>query len=189
MGWRERRILPDPPTWTGDGQAPVSFVMGLDMYLSARKYVGNWEHCAEEEKKTYAGILKATGLTGLPAPAWAPHLHVEVCVAYWRKANAIHKWFVTHCQGGVDNCMAYPVGREQLEELCLECEKTLSARNSGRGRRMAREKLPTAGGFFFGSTDFGDDYWYSLGDTAAQIRGILDNRALDGFEFSYNSSW
>lgn len=159
------------------------------MYLSARKYVGNWEHSSVEEKKAYAGILKAAGLGGLTAPVWAPHLYIEVCVAYWRKANAIHKWFVAHCQDGVDNCMPYPVGREQLEELCRECERTLAARGTSQGRRVAMESLPTTSGFFFGSTDFGDDYWYSLGDTVAQLRSVLGNRALDGFEFTYNSSW
>lgn len=159
------------------------------MYLSARKYIGNWDHSKPDERRAYADILKAAGIGGFAAPTWAPHLFVEVSVAYWRKANAIHKWFVTHCQDGMDNCMAYPVSRDQLEELRRECEETLAVRNKGGGVSRAKRKLPTASGFFFGSTDFGDDYWYSLGDTAAQLRSILGNKSLEGFEFSYNSSW
>jgi hypothetical protein len=163
--------------------------MGLDMYLSARKYIGNYDGSAAEEKRSYAEVLKAAGVRGLTVAPWAPHLSVEVCVAYWRKANAIHRWFVTYCQGGVDDCRAYSVSREQLEELCHKCEKTLKGRGTARGVRTAKESLPTASGCFFGETDFGSDYWYSLGDTAAQIREVLGNKSLEGFDFSYKSSW
>jgi hypothetical protein len=134
--------------------------MGLDMYLSARKYIGNYDGSAAEEKRSYAEVLKAAGVRGLTVAPWAPHLSVEVCVAYWRKANAIHK-----------------------------CEKTLKGRGTARGVRTAKESLPTASGCFFGETDFGSDYWYSLGDTAAQIREVLGNKSLEGFDFSYKSSW
>jgi len=167
----------------------IFLAMGLDMYLSARKYVGNWDGSPVEEKKSYADILKAAGVRGLTVPPWVPHLSVEVCVAYWRKANAIHRWFVTHCQGGMDDCNSYGVSRAQLEELCLECENALAGRGTEVGVKAARKKLPTAGGFFFGDTDFGDDYWYSLGDTAAQIREALGNKSLEGFDFYYKSSW
>lgn len=159
------------------------------MYLSARKYVGNYEHCAESEKKSYADILKAAGVGGMVSHAWAPHLSVEVCVAYWRKANAIHRWFVSRCQNGVDNCLEHHVSREQIEELWRECEEALASRGTQEGAKRAEERLPTGSGPFFGDTDFGDDYWYSLGDTAAQIRRILDNKSLEELEFSYRSSW
>lgn len=33
-------------------------------------------------------------------------------VGYWRKANAIHAWFVKNVQGGVDNCQSHEVSKE-----------------------------------------------------------------------------
>ena len=40
-----------------------------------------------------------------------------VKVAYWRKANAIHGWFVDNIQDGVDDQNEYYVSKEKLEEL------------------------------------------------------------------------
>ena len=39
-------------------------------------------------------------------------------LAYWRKANAIHKWFVDNVQKGKDNCKEYRVTRRNLLDLC-----------------------------------------------------------------------
>ena len=39
-------------------------------------------------------------------------------VAYWRKANAIHKWFVDNVQKGKDDCKEYRVTRRNLLDLC-----------------------------------------------------------------------
>lgn len=38
-------------------------------------------------------------------------------LAYWRKANAIHKWFVDNVQKGNDNCKDYRVSRRNLLNL------------------------------------------------------------------------
>ena len=43
-------------------------------------------------------------------------------VMYWRKANAIHKWFVDNVQGGEDDCREYPVSNDQLIELRDTCK-------------------------------------------------------------------
>ena len=47
-------------------------------------------------------------------------------VGYWRKANAIHRWFVQNVQDGVDDCGTYIVTREQLEQLKAACERVLA---------------------------------------------------------------
>ena len=36
---------------------------------------------------------------------------------YWRKANAIHQWFVHNAQNDNDDCKKYPVKRKKLESL------------------------------------------------------------------------
>jgi len=159
------------------------------MYLSARKYVGNWPRSGEEEKRAYQTVAEAVGIRTFEAPSWAPHLIVEVSVGYWRKANAIHKWFVDNCQGGLDNCMPYSVEREKLEELLRVCQEVLAHKGQPRGRDVAKNILPTAQGFFFGEAEFDDFYWDSLDHTVEQIRKILDNPELEGFEFTYRSSW
>jgi len=44
-------------------------------------------------------------------------------VGYWRKANAIHGWFVRELAGGIDECQPIHVSRENLitlRQLCLE---------------------------------------------------------------------
>ena len=44
-------------------------------------------------------------------------------VLYWRKANAIHKWFVDNVQNGDDDCGDYEVYWEQLMELKGICKR------------------------------------------------------------------
>jgi hypothetical protein len=101
---------------------------------------------------------------------------------YWRKANAIHKWFVENIQGGEDNCQRYYVEREQLVELRDLCAKLCTQ------REMAEETLPTADGFFFGSTEYDEWYWNDIEGT---VQGL--DKALQAFDdkwqFHYRSSW
>ncbi|MGV3489503.1 MAG: hypothetical protein ACO1OC_13105, partial [Tuberibacillus sp.] len=66
-------------------------------------------------------------------------------VAYWRKANQIHGWFVRNVQDGKDDCGSYEVTRSHLTDLCRACASILN------GTADPREALPTQPGFFFGS--------------------------------------
>lgn len=45
---------------------------------------------------------------------------------YWRKANAIHKWFVRNVQSGNDDCGTYLVSKEILKELVDICQTIVS---------------------------------------------------------------
>src|SRR5262249_17916981 len=96
--------------------------MGLDMYLTRRTYVKQWAHQKPEERHE---VTVTRG--GKPRPDIQPARIKEIIeeVAYWRKANAIHAWFVKHVQSGEDDCGTYYVGREQLEQLKAECDKVL----------------------------------------------------------------
>lgn len=102
-------------------------------------------------------------------------------VLYWRKANAIHRWFVEKCQFGVDNCATYYVPREKLEELRELCEAVVN------GREDAEETLPTQSGFFFGGIEYDDWYTESLKYTAEKLTEILGDEEISYFE--YCSSW
>ena len=148
--------------------------MGLDMYLTAERYLWSSEKLISDE---VANLLKLN-LDG-------ERMRVESITAeaiYWRKANAIHKWFVENVQGGEDNCQRFYVEREQLTELRNMCAKLCTQ------REMAEETLPTADGFFFGSTEYDEWYWNDIEGT---VQGI--DKALktfdDKWQFHYRASW
>ena len=135
-------------------------------------------------------------------------------VAYWRKANAIHRWFVDHVQNGVDKCQESPVTREQLNELLSVCHEVIKAANLIEGHvndgshagpdtnwewvddyiegkiiaepEAIEKLLPTRNGFFFGSTAYDENYFQDVKDTVRQLQVVL---ALEFKEFLYQSSW
>ena len=153
--------------------------MGLDMYLEAEQYFSDMF-----EPGTYKIILAASGLTDL-ASKQAPGLTVSVPVAYWRKANAVHNWFVQNVQNGVDDCGRYYVSPEKLGTLYDTVSDALDFYNDGNAAKAA-ELLPPTAGFFFGSTELDEDYKYDLQLTLDQLAPLLD---LSKYDFYYHSSW
>lgn len=101
-------------------------------------------------------------------------------VGYWRKANAVHGWFVDHCADGVDDCEPMRVTRSALESLNDDCEKALAM------PAQAPKVLPTRAGSFFGSTEYDDDYREDLEQTKQIIAKAL---ATDYQDFTYHASW
>lgn len=159
--------------------------MGLDMYLMARKYVSNWSHQVERhgENEQYHAVIKTFGADNL-ITSDCPAIKVEFNVMYWRKANAIHSWFVNECGGGVDECQPIYVERSKLVELLELCKQVaLQPAN-------ASSTLPTQSGFFFGSTEY--DEWY-MEDIKRTIEGLerVLKEVPDDFDWSfvYQASW
>ena len=86
--------------------------MGLDMYLYRREYVGGWEwKTVEDDGKEKALSDNIIDYLGVDSVEDSPHVNIEVCVAYWRKANAIHKWFCD-LDGGRDECQNIYVNKQ-----------------------------------------------------------------------------
>ena len=112
-------------------------------------------------------------------------------VAYWRKANQIHKWFVDNVQGGKDDCGRYEVSDEKLVELKNLCIKLLTNKN----KKEAEKLLPAQGGFFFGPTseeeyaDYWNWYWEDLESTVRQLEEALKFGKKYLGTFYYQSSW
>lgn len=155
--------------------------MGLDMYLEKRHYVRNWDHTKPEERH-----IVTVSKGGVPVAHIKPERISDVTelVAYWRKANAIHQWFVTNVQGGEDDCGDYPVQREELQAL-LDLVRQVLAKPS-----LAVKLLPTQSGFFFGGTDYDEDYVTDLRDTENMLVPLLADSAPDDYgEFYYRASW
>ena len=104
-------------------------------------------------------------------------------VGYWRKANAIHKWFVDNVQDGVDNCAEYVVYKSQLELLRDTCKRVLEDHS------LAEELLPTESGFFFGSTEYNKWYFDDLETTVDIIDKVLAETDFYNYDITYQSSW
>jgi hypothetical protein len=123
--------------------------MGLDMYLMQR--IRKEEHIED----------------------------TDIELVYWRKANAIHKFF-TDFNEQYDSCESIEVTKDMLGMLLDRCTMVLEDRS------RADELLPTTNGFFFGSTEYDEWYFNKLEDTVRDITPILsDGDIKDGDLYYY----
>lgn len=147
--------------------------MGLDMYLEIRKN----EYCSKYYKDEGSGLKLELpkdvsrffpNLTNLTVSRTTDYR-----VGYWRKANAIHNWFLENCAARdkwtdpIDDCRPIEVPVEKLEELLSDCKKVLEAKS------LAKELLPTTDGFFFGSTEYDEYYFDDIEDTIEIIVPVI----------------
>ena len=167
--------------------------MGLDMYLSAKHYVPRWDYADTKrtERPEFAEAVKGLGDMAKYLGDSALGLETTFTVMYWRKANAIHNWFVQNVQDGDDNCAEHYVPVEQLKELRDLCDKLISYNFEP---AIVQEFLPPTAGFFFGSTEV--DEWYKediirTRDRLTEVIAMADEDAANGkyVTFSYRSSW
>lgn len=144
------------------------------------------------------------------------HKMIMQQVADWRKANAIHKWFVEKIQDGEDDCQFHrEVTESDLEELLDTCKTVLESCVMVEGKiqngytfdengnkiyqyvdekyiedsSVAEKLLPPQSGFFFGSTTYDDWYVDDLKDTIKMIEKILKETDFDLYAIYYCSSW
>jgi hypothetical protein len=154
--------------------------MGLDMYLYRREYVSGWNFDGKTDTSFYDEILSKMNAERCEG---SPHVNIEVCVAYWRKANAVHKWFCD-LDGGRDECQDIYVSKDKLIELRDMAAAILQE------PAMASSTLPTQSGFFFGSYDYDDWYMEDMKFTVNQIDKILESVKDKPYaDFIYRASW
>ena len=135
-------------------------------------------------------------------------------IAYWRKANEIHNYFVEYAQHGVDDCGTYDVSKKQLEDLLYKCKevKRIAVLEKSKvvngytfqngkeipmyedGEVIANEDevaviLPTRSGFFFGSTDYDKYYMEYINYTIDVLERVLAETDFDTEAVCYHSSW
>lgn len=101
----------------------------------------------------------------------------DVELVYWRKANAIHKYFV----GDKDykSCDHVPVSRDMLGELLDKCNAIL------KDKSKAPKILPTAVGFFFGGLEYDQYYFDNIKRTIDKVAPILSDDAFKDGDLYY----
>ncbi len=181
--------------------------MGLDMYLMRKTYVQRRDHQADSEK--HEVVVKKGGVVRDDIKPERIAYIIEK-VAYWRKANCIHKWFVDNCQDGVDDCREAYVETAQLKTLVDVCKEVLASSEMvdgevctgysfSKGERtammeagkvfkdstVAARLLPNTTGFFFGGQEYDQYYRDQLEDTVAMLEPLTNDDA----GFYYNASW
>ena len=159
--------------------------MGLDMYLYARKYVSRFDYTNGEriERSAYTALVLGEG--DLTKYGEFAGIQIDYPVLYWRKANAIHGWFVNECAGGVDNCQPVYVSRESLVELRDLCKQAVME------PAMAGDILPPTSGFFFGHYDIDEWYMEDMKYTVKALDHVLSTIPADDWNWSfiYQASW
>tara|TARA_R110000824_G_scaffold186380_5_gene367673 strand:+ start:528 stop:1043 length:516 start_codon:yes stop_codon:yes gene_type:complete len=146
--------------------------MGLDMYLLRKTnfYYGT---------STEPGITIKNNNYNIQARRIS---EISEEVGYWRKFNALHNWFVTMCQDGNDDCGTHYVSRENLEDLheALQLIVRNNPKVDGKYPIVKKEMsanpknmLPTKEGFFFGSTDYDDNYFDDVENAFTVITNLL----------------
>lgn len=182
--------------------------MGLDMYLSKKTYVKNWEHQSDEEKHNIT-VLKG----GKPRQDIKPERisYIEEEVAYWRKFNALHAWFVNNCGDGEDTCQEMYVDEEKIKEILgilkevkeiLDnsklVKKTIKTWNGEsveidvyECEEEVTKLFSPQSGFFFGSTEINEWYKNDVIDAIEVFEEILKEEELNGNdgEYYYRASW
>lgn len=193
--------------------------MGLDQYLEAEVYIhrpSDWMN-EEERLKLIPTWEKIVSILPETPPQEAYGVKVSYTVAYWRKANAIHKWFVDNVQNGIDECQRSYVSNEKLNELLSVCHQVIKATDLIEGHvwngmragpdtggqmvdvykegkviaepEIIEKLLPTQAGFFFGSTGYDEYYFQDVKDTIRQIDAVLAQYKDKSVDFYYRASW
>lgn len=159
--------------------------MGLDMYIfKVKKTAHSLKELNSLEVGAKPGDPALAEFEPLhrPYPDTAPDYYsLFKQTAYWRKFNALHQWFVTHVQRGIDNCGTYEVSRDSL----FECLETLEAVHNLKDP----SKMPPTQGFFWGSTTVDDSYWNNVENSIKIISGLIDYTDWNRERLFYQSSW
>lgn len=150
--------------------------MGLDMYFTARRTF--WDFI--DRGGTARKILDI--FPELPDDIEPSGTSVTVNFGYWRKANAIHNWFVQNVQGGKDDCQESWLSPDHMQALLDTVNKVLA------NTSLAPDLLPTKSGFFFGGTEYDELYWRDVEKTKKILENALDPK-MKGWQFYYQASW
>ena len=138
--------------------------MGLDMYLYRTKKIEGINSPEEYGKLSFTAKYDDVG--------------------YWRKANAIHQWFVKNAQVDEKNSFSFAfITKQQLENLMNVVTKVLN------DHTLAESLLPTQAGFFFGSTEYDEWYFTNVEKTRDTLERALLETDWEKQVVLYHASW
>lgn len=159
--------------------------MGLDMYLYVNKYESktHWN----KNKNISIKDFYPKELHYLANKHYKRNFLSKVTmyqIGYWRKANAIHNWFVEYCGNGEDKCQEMYVSMKHLDMLQKECEKAIA------NKEQASAILPTKKGCFFGSLEYDDYYFEDIKYTIELVKRVKSFlKKNKEYECWYQASW
>lgn len=162
--------------------------MGLDMYLRKENYMCTYDF----DQQPYSHPKKVNVVVDIEYEDGhkktvqlnddindSGGLFIQTPFAYWRKANSIHRWFLTHLpEGDTDRCQPIPVTGKELLKLVDLCKEVLADHDK------AEELLPTQEGFFFGTYEYDEWYFQDLENTIRQLKDVKEED-----DFIYQASW
>ena len=148
-----------------------------------------------EKSSEFEDAIAAIGFENAPIDYAYNHFTYVFPIITWRKANAIHKFFVDEVQEGNDNCERHYVSRETLQELLDRITTILDIKTPVAREMKAEELLPTdIEGCFFGSKEYDDWYYKDLEDPKKPLEKVFEyeenaesGKCFDSFY--YQSSW
>ena len=178
--------------------------MGLDMYFYKKTYVKNWDHFKAKDR---VQISIQGGRGANIKPERISYIVEEV--AYWRKFNALHGWFVENCGGGVDKCQEINVSNKDLEDLLEILNKVKSVIEVAKVVKkvevdwnnneyevevydcedMINDLFPPTKGFFFGSTEIDSYFKDDVFGTIDILTNLLNENKSHDSTFYYQASW
>lgn len=134
-------------------------------------------------------------------------------VFYWRKANAIHRFFEEK-NDSLEDCEKMEVTKDMLLELKNKCEeiKDKAILKQGKiknGRKFTKNGfedilingkyienyeemakiLPTQEGFFFGPTEYNEFYYNDIILTLEKVNELLENFDFENEKLFYYAWW
>ncbi|WP_462411736.1 hypothetical protein [Neobacillus sp. Marseille-QA0830] len=167
--------------------------MGLDMYLFSLPKISGMTY--EEIKAADLNLSEHKANQDEVYQKVKPHLkHFNEFghswtslyeeVAYWRKANQIHHWFVENLHEGKDEpVFTQELTKDNLKQLYDLCVRVLKDFDH------SPQILPTRPGPFFGSTSYGDIYYEQVMQTIILFDNLLKNFNFKTHYLLYQCSW
>lgn len=99
----------------------------------------------------------------------------------FRKRNWLIPFVENAVGDEVENCGCYELSKETMIDLLDRIDKVLADHN------FAEELLPTQGGFFFGGTEYDDQYFKNLQDAKDKLEE--DVKSMDDDDTAIFWSW
>lgn len=105
-------------------------------------------------------------------------------IGYFRKANFLRKWLIDNTGYKEDgNLIYHKLDKEDIGELLMIAAHVFTYPS------VAEEFLPTQDGFFFGNTEYDEDYYYKVGCLIKTAAAILADTDWEKEDVYYHEWW